>query len=77
MENPWIALAGIIIFIFMSLWGFAFCWEKGKKIINYLIRNSVHCKKLENEIQKREEMILDLQKDISDIENRILDSIYQ
>lgn len=77
MESPWIALGAIILFLFMSLWGFAFCWEKGKKVIDYLIKNSTHCKELENEIQKREEMILDLRQDIYDIETRVLDSIYQ
>lgn len=77
MESPLIAIVCIFLFLFMSLYGFPFCWKKGKKVINYLIINSTHCKKLEDEIQKREEMILDLRQDICDIETRLLDSIYQ
>jgi len=77
MESPWIAIACIVLFLFVSLRGFPFCWEKGKKVINYLIINSTNCKKLEDEIQKREEMILDLRHDIYDIETRLMDSIYQ
>jgi hypothetical protein len=77
MESPLIAIVYIVLFLFVSLWGFPFCWEKGKKVINYLIKNSTYCKFLEDEVQKREEMILDLRHDIYDIETRLMDSIHQ
>lgn len=77
MENPLIALIGIVLFIFMSLWGFRYCWEQGRKFFNYLIRNSKHCQTLEKEIENREDMILNLREDLHDIETRFWDSIYQ
>jgi len=77
MENIWIALGAIIIFIIMSLWGFRFCWERCRKFFNYLIYNSEYCQTLEKEIKKREEIILNLREDLHDIKTRFWDSIYQ